>query len=353
MKIKDGKGAVDDLESLRALLEQTGLTAKTRAAIEQEIRTIRAGERGEREAAYEIDFHHGPSRNWAVIHDLRIEHEGRVAQIDHLLIGRFLDLWVCETKHFSQGVAINEQGEFTRFSNGRPEAIPSPLEQNRKHLLVLDRILGSDKIRLPTRLGMRLKPRLHSVIVVSKNARITRPKANIDGIDCIVKSDQLRTLIERSIDDESPMSSLMTIGKMLSSEALEDFARQVARLHRPLRRDWKARFGLSEAEVLLEATTPAASAPSFSTTEAKPIDLQSASTEPETPKLELLSTSKLGAAMGLPNAAATLERLRAAGYLEQVDGTDRLTDKGKEAGGRFVEKSRFGPYFAWPRGLTC
>ena len=94
MKIKDAKGSSDDLETLQGLLGQKGLTATTRVAIEREIRTVRAGEKGEREAAYEIDFYHGPSRNWAVIHDLRIEYEGRVAQIDHLLIGRFLDVWV-------------------------------------------------------------------------------------------------------------------------------------------------------------------------------------------------------------------------------------------------------------------
>ena len=352
MKIKDRKGTAEDLESLGALLEQGGLSARTKAAIDQEMRAIRAGDKGEREAAYEIDFYHGPSRNWAIIHDLRIEHEGRVAQIDHLLIGRFLDIWVCETKHFSQGVAINNQGEFTRFFNGRPEAIASPVEQNRKHLLVLDRILASDKIALPTRLGIKLKPRLHSAIVVSKNARIARPKANVDGLDRIVKSDQLRKLIERSIDEESAISSLMTIGKMLSSEALEDFARQVARLHRPLRRNWRLRFGLSEVETPAQVPTPAGPVRALVTTGERPSEIQKAS-EPEASSTGLVSTSKLGAALGLPNAAATVERLRVAGYLEQVEGMDRLTAKGKQAGGRFVEKSRFGPYFMWPRDLKC
>ncbi|MEO8936728.1 MAG: hypothetical protein ABI277_17365 [Burkholderiaceae bacterium] len=66
-----------------------------------------------------------------------------------------------------------------------------------------------------------MNPWLHSVILISKGARITRPKTKIDGLDCIVKSDQLRTLIERSIDSESAASALMTMGKLLSSEALE------------------------------------------------------------------------------------------------------------------------------------
>ena len=83
-------------------------SAETRARIDKEIRTIRAGAKGEAEAAYEIDFHFGASRNWAVIHDLRLQHQGMVAQIDHVLIGRAMDFWVCESKHFSEGVSINE-----------------------------------------------------------------------------------------------------------------------------------------------------------------------------------------------------------------------------------------------------
>lgn len=80
MKIKDAQGSADDLQALGLLLEHPRLAASTRAAIDQEMRTIRAGDKGEREAAYEIDFNYGLPQNWAVIHDRRIEHEGRVAR---------------------------------------------------------------------------------------------------------------------------------------------------------------------------------------------------------------------------------------------------------------------------------
>ena len=137
MLIKAATDRSQDLETLQSLLASPSITASTRALVDKEIRNIRAGAKGEAEAAYEIEFHHKASRNWAVIHDLRIEHQGRVAQIDHLLINRWLEIWVCESKHFSEGVAINEQGEFTGFFAGRPYGVPSPLEQNRKHVAVL------------------------------------------------------------------------------------------------------------------------------------------------------------------------------------------------------------------------
>lgn len=49
--------------------------------------------------------------------------------------------------------------------------------------------------------------------------------------------------------------------------------------------------------------------------------------------------------------AELLERLTEAGYLALEDGKHRLTQKGADAGGEFIAKSRFGPYFLWPQTL--
>ena len=67
-----------------------------------------------------------------IIHDFRIECDGRTAQIDHLIINRFLDIWVCESKHFSEGITINEHGECSAFYDSKPYGVPSPIEQNKK-----------------------------------------------------------------------------------------------------------------------------------------------------------------------------------------------------------------------------
>jgi hypothetical protein len=125
--IKHADDKAEDIEILRRLLAHPAASADTKARIEQEIRFIQSGLVGEREAAYEIDFHFGPSKNWAVIHDLRIEHCGRIAQIDHILMNRFLDVWVCESKRFSEGIAINEYGECSAFYGGKAHGVASPL----------------------------------------------------------------------------------------------------------------------------------------------------------------------------------------------------------------------------------
>jgi hypothetical protein len=244
MIIKDADDKQPQIAALQALKARSDCNATARQKIEKEIRTIQAGARGEKEAAYEFMVHYGESRNWAVIHDLRIEFGGLAAQIDHLVINRWLDVWVCESKHFSEGVEINEQGEFTGFyGGGKSYEISSPIEQNAKHILILRRLLESGAVNLPKRLGFTIKPELKSLILVSQKARITRPKTKIDGLDCIIKSDQFFKTVDKAVDE----NGILSAGRIVGSDTLEDLARQIARLHKPIQFDWAARFGLPAA----------------------------------------------------------------------------------------------------------
>ena len=77
IKTADDKQA--DIQTLSGLLARPGLDSATRNRIETELRLVRAGARGEREAAYEIEFHFGANHNRMVIHDLRLDVDGRIA----------------------------------------------------------------------------------------------------------------------------------------------------------------------------------------------------------------------------------------------------------------------------------
>lgn len=252
MLIKSADDKQGDIDTLTALLARSDLYASTRQKIEQEIRTIRAGVAGERDAAYEINFHHADSPKRAVVHDLRIEVDGRVAQIDHLVITRMLEMWVLESKHFAEGVGVNEQGEWVAYWNGKPRGIASPIEQNRKHIAVLNDVFEKGLVQLPKRLGVTLKPQVHSLILVSSGARISRPKsraaqARVDGLDTVMKVDQLATTIGKQIDEMSALRSFGAMARLVSSETLTSISEQLVALHRPSRMDWAARFGLNSA----------------------------------------------------------------------------------------------------------
>jgi hypothetical protein len=236
-KADDKSGDISALENLR---ERQDIPEETRRKIEDELKKIRSGVKGESEAAYEINFKYKDSIRAAVIHDLRIEVDGWTAQIDHLIINSLLHCWVLESKSFSEGVAISEEGEFTAFYNGKPYGVPSPIEQNRKHVKILERLAQTKRVVLPTRLGITIEPKFKSLILISKNARIKRPISRLEGIENIIKADQLDSYIDKKNSD----ISIIEAPRIISPETLCKFANSLVACHVPLRMDWAARFGV-------------------------------------------------------------------------------------------------------------
>lgn len=250
MLIKAADDRAGDIDVLQRLL--TSADAVTARRIEQEIRQIKAGVRGEQDAAYEMQVRWGHRGGWMILHDLRIEHEGLVAQIDHLIINRLFDFWVCESKHFSEGVSINEHGEFTAFFGGKPYGVPSPIAQNARHIAILQRFLTSGGVKLPTRLGLTIKPTLRSLVLVSKGARISRPTVSVPGLESVIKVDQMFQSIDKAIDEANPL----LIAKVVSEQTVLNLATEIAACHRPASFDWSAKFGLAARPKQAPTTEP-------------------------------------------------------------------------------------------------
>ncbi|HEU4671698.1 MAG TPA: nuclease-related domain-containing protein, partial [Candidatus Limnocylindrales bacterium] len=146
------------------------------------------------------------------------------------------------SKHFSEGVSVNDRGEWSRWWHGRPDGIPSPIEQNRKHIRLLERAFDDGLVPLPRRLGLvPLKPSFRSLVLVSNNARIGRPKRTVDGLHAVIKAEQLKT----RLFDEFDRTPTWKIAGLIGAEGLQRLARDLAQLHRPASFDWPGRFGLS------------------------------------------------------------------------------------------------------------
>ncbi|MHB8891400.1 MAG: nuclease-related domain-containing protein [Candidatus Limnocylindrales bacterium] len=70
------------------------------------------------------------------------------------------------SKHFAEGVSINDHGEWTGFSGGRPYGMASPIEQNRRHVAALEQAFATGLVQLPKRLGMvPIKPWIRSLVL--------------------------------------------------------------------------------------------------------------------------------------------------------------------------------------------
>ena len=188
--------APDDKSHQLAELDRLAKVAPIarRRQIAEESRILRAGIKGEQESAYFLDFHFKASRNTAIIHDLRLKVNDRVAQIDQLLLHRTLNVFALETKHFTAGVKSTEEGEFLRWNPSAKtyEGMPSPLAQNERHTAALKDAF--ERIDIPTRLGIRLTPVVLSYVLVSPRARIERSKRF--DTSHVLKADML------SVEDE-------------------------------------------------------------------------------------------------------------------------------------------------------
>lgn len=245
MIIKQKDSLASAHEELLTLLKLP-LDSRQQSLVERELKAMNYGARGEQDSAYFLDFAFGKSKNQAIIHDLRIEWQGRVAQIDHLLINRCLEVFVLETKSYSGDLKINDQGEFSVVYGKKVYGIESPIEQNRRHIAVLkDRIAARGLA--PTRLGIPLPLSFLSYVLVSPKSNIDRPYLKKFDASMVIKADQFQSENEKRIEQLSAVSVLASAGKIIGTDTLEEFAKGVAGLHRPGKINYRAKFGIPES----------------------------------------------------------------------------------------------------------
>jgi len=242
MIIKTMDSKRDEIEELSSLLNEK-ITPNQGFEIERELKAIRSGVLGEKDAAYYINFYFGESKNWAVIHDLRIEYEDQVAQMDHILMNRMFEIYILESKNYSYKITITSEGEFKACAERKYYGVPSPIEQNKRHIHLLERFLKAKEI-FPKRMGIPISPRLKSFILISPKSIITRPPEKGFDASMVIKADTLRTKIDEEVEKTSAAAVLALISKVSSSSTLERVARRLVRYHRPHKTDWRRKFGI-------------------------------------------------------------------------------------------------------------
>ena len=110
----------------------------------------------------------------------------------------------------------------------RPIGIPSPVEQNRRHIKVLEQVIKLGYVELPRRI-VAIKPTSRTSSWCPQDGLITRPRKKLPDLDSVMKVDQFRTyLLNRDFPDRQML-------KIVGSDTLEAFGRQLVALHRPAR----------------------------------------------------------------------------------------------------------------------
>lgn len=227
-----------ELERLMALPE---LTKAQRDAVEEELWAMRVGAKGEKEAAYHIDFGWKDGESSVVIHDLRLEHNGRVAQFDHMILHRTLHFHVMESKAFGREVRISDTGEWETSTKFGWRGTPSPVEQNRRHIDVLKSFIDAQALA-PKRLGITLPIDYHNWVLVSPSCKIRREGA---GWDRVVRMDLFeKRFTECHEKNVSGLGFISAVTRIVGLDTLENIAKTLVAAHRPASFDYAAKFGI-------------------------------------------------------------------------------------------------------------
>lgn len=228
----------DNKEPVVTILERMLALAgpDKRALIERQLRTMRAGIKGEREAARLIGSYLKDATRTAVVHDLRLDlGEGLVAQIDHVLIHRTRRFYLLETKQFWHGVKITDAGQFLRWNEPVKswDETSSPLAQNERKVPVLRRALE--------KLGLG-ECTIEFWTLVAPNGRIDRPR-RFDASQ-VVKADQFIERMHKSLENAPALGTLDGLLRTGLYDSIGDIAHKLVALHRPSTTDYMARFGV-------------------------------------------------------------------------------------------------------------
>ena len=228
MLIKPADDKSKRLALLEDLQKSSLLDNRQKDWLRDELRNLNAGIKGERAAAFYLDGHYKDGQNNVLLHDLRLQVDGEVAQIDHLVINRTGYMVLIETKNYSGDLEVNAHGEFTvRYGKDR-YGIPSPYEQSRRHARILGKLL--ERLEISTRTDKL--PEFHNVVMMHPQAIIQRPDSKAFDTSFLIKADQFPAWHDKLVEGIGTGSLLKALFNMRSPDTIKEWGEKLKRQHR-------------------------------------------------------------------------------------------------------------------------
>ena len=248
MLIKDRDPAQRAVAQLTDLLS-LNLSATKKFLIERELKRLNPERNGGKTASHFINFYCADCPDWAVIHDLKIECNGFATHIDHILINKFLDIHLFESRSYNDAIKITADGEFLVYDGHQYQSVDSPIEGNIKRIEVLKDLLIENKI-LPKRMGITLKPKLFPYVLVSPGANIIRPPETVYDTSSVITADYLtKTLLKQLERLKRAFEKFRSLPKAFNPDILAKMAAKLAAMNKPNLIDYRRIFCLDDIDI--------------------------------------------------------------------------------------------------------
>ena len=248
MLIKDRDPAQKAVAQLTDLLS-LNLSATKKFLIERELKRLNPERNGSKTASHFINFYCADCPEWAIIHDLQIESNGFATHIDHILINKFLDIYLFESRCYNDTIKITADGEFLVYDGHQYQPVDSPIAENTKRIEVLKDLLIEKKI-LPKRLGIPLKPKISSYVLVSPGANIIRPPETVYDTSSVITADYLtQTLLKQLKRLKRAFEKFRSLPKVFNPDTLAKVAAKLAAMNKPNLIDYRRIFCLEDIDI--------------------------------------------------------------------------------------------------------
>lgn len=166
-----------------------------------------AGHKNEKEVAFFLRREFAEDNDIFILNDVRIEHKGERAQIDHLVIYPF-GFIILESKSIKGRLVVNEFGEWARQYRKEWKGIASPLRQAEVQSNLLKSYLDAHKKQLMGRIFGFLQKGIkgrnwYALCVVSSDALIDRRRMTGSDNERVIKSEFVGAKLRAIVSEEN------------------------------------------------------------------------------------------------------------------------------------------------------
>ncbi|HEY8889666.1 MAG TPA: NERD domain-containing protein [Clostridium sp.] len=192
-------------QQLKDLIDLSNrVSSDKKKLIDRDIIFLKQGLDGEQNVQYELKNSFIPM---LCLHDIRIEYDDYVAQIDFVIItNKFI--MVLEAKKLNGDIEITSGGDFIRSlkSNSgkafKKEGMYSPISQNERHVNILRKILIKEGI-------IKTLPIKSAVILANPKTIVNKSKAPKSIQNNIYKYDQITNLLKKELNDDKNTRNML------------------------------------------------------------------------------------------------------------------------------------------------
>ena len=227
------------IQTLNNLLSRSKSEAQKRL-IGADLKRVESGYEAEKENAYYLDFEFEKSKNIILLHDLRLEHDGKTAQFDHILISRF-GIELLETKSSKGTITINEDGSLNLKNGKYINTYPNPLEQSKRHASVLKDFIIANEL-VSKRIYMFGGIDISSKVLINPKTTLTNSELP-EGFE---RADSFVSNRRKDIDDTGFFKAVAIISTGYNIDKAKEIAQMLVNAHKPIEFDYTKKFKIAK-----------------------------------------------------------------------------------------------------------